>query len=166
MNALKLPLIMRIRRNHALEHATIHVLTQKHRPIKVVGRSTFSGYHLYGDLETDVVAAAAHEAYARLKGGERQIAIHPNCGTNLVTAGSLAGLATFAVLGSSKKRRFELLPNALLAATAAVILAQPLGPQLQTHVTTSADLGELVIKGIHRQDRRGLVVHFVETGLS
>jgi len=166
MNALKLPLVLRIRRNHALEHATIHVLTHKNRPIKVVGRSTFNGFYLYGDLETDEVVAAAFEAHARLKSGEHQLAIHPNCGTNLVATGSLAGLATFAVLGSSKKRRLELLPNALLAATAAVLLAQPLGPQLQTHVTTSADLGELAIKRVRRENRRNLVVHFVETGLS
>jgi hypothetical protein len=164
MNALRLPLVMRIRRNHALEHATIHVLTRRLRPIKVVGRSTFHGYYLYGNLETDMVIDAAQEAYARLKSGDHQIAIHPNCGTNLVASGSLAGLATFAVLSSSKKRRFELLPNALLAATAAVILAQPLGPQLQTHVTTSADLGELVIKGVRREERGSLVVHFIETG--
>jgi hypothetical protein len=164
MNALKLPLVMRIRRNHALEHATIHVLTRRLAPIKVVGRSTFRGFYLYGNLETDMVIEAAQEAYARLKSGEHQIAIHPNCGTNLVASGSLAGLATFAVFSSSKKRRFELLPSALLAATAAVILAQPLGPQLQAHVTTSADLGDLVIKGVQREDRGSLVVHFVETG--
>jgi hypothetical protein len=164
MNALKLPLVLRIRRNHALEHATIHVLTRRLASVKVVGRSTFHGFYLYGNLETDMVVEAAQEAYERLKSGEHQIAIHPNCGTNLVASGSLAGLATFAVLSSSKKRRLELLPNALLAATAAVILAQPLGPQLQTHVTTSADLGDLVIKGVQREDRGSLVVHFVETG--
>jgi hypothetical protein len=164
MNALKWPLIARVRRNHALEHATIHVLTEKHHPLKVVGRSTFTGYYLYGDLSTEAVIEAAQEAYARLQAGEHQLAVHPNCGTNLVTAGSLAGLATFAVLGNSKKRRLELLPNALLAATAALILAQPLGPRLQAYVTTMADLGELTIKGVRREERRGLVIHFVETG--
>ena len=164
MNALNLPLVARMRRNHALEHATIHVLAEKHRPLNVVGRSTFNGYYLYGDLTTEMVTEAAHEALARLKAGEHHLAIHPNCGTNLVTAGSLAGLATFAVLGSSKKRGLSLLPNALLAATAALVLAQPIGPRLQAHVTTLADLGDITIKDVRRIDRRNLVLHFVETG--
>jgi hypothetical protein len=163
MNPLKLPLIARVRRNHALEHATIHVLTEKYRSLKVVGRSSFNGFYLYGDLTTEMVVEAVQEAYARLQAGERHLAIHPNCGTNLVTAGSLAGLATFAVLGNSKKRRVELLPNALLAATAALILAQPLGPRIQARVTTLADLGDLTIKGLRREKRHNLVVHFVET---
>ncbi len=164
MNVLNLPLIARVRRNHALEHATIHVLSEKHRPLTVVGRSTFSGYYIYGDLTTEMVIEAAQEAYARLRAGEHLLAIHPNCGTNLVTAGSLAGLATFAVLGNSKKRRLELLPNALLAATAALILARPIGPRLQAHVTTLADLGDLTLKSVRREERRSLIVHFVETG--
>ena len=164
MNALNLPLIARVRRNHALEHATIHVLSEKRRPINIIGRSTFNGYYVYGDLSTELVTEAAHEAYDRLMAGEHQLAIHPNCGTNLVTAGSLAGLATFAVLGNSKKRGLNLLPNALLAATAALILAQPIGPRLQAHATTLADLGDMTIKDVRRLDRRNLAVHFVETG--
>jgi hypothetical protein len=164
MNALNLPLVARVRRNHALEHATIHVLSEKRRPMNVVGRSAFNGYYLYGDLSTELVIEVAHEAYDRLMAGEHQLAIHPNCGTNLVTAGSLAGLATFAVLGNSKKRGLDLLPNALLAATAALILAQPIGPRLQAYVTTLADLGDMTIKDVRRMDRRNLVVHFVETG--
>lgn len=164
MGLLDFTLIGRVRRNHALEHATIHVLTEKHHRLRVVGRSTFNGFFLYGDLSTEMVVEAAQEAHRRLRAGERHLAVHPKCGTNLVTAGSLAGLATFAVMGSSRRRRLDLLPSALLAATAALILAQPLGPQLQAHITTWADLGDLTIKGVQRKDRGGLTVHFVETG--
>ena len=96
MSALDVPLVARIRRNHALEHATIHVLAKKHRSLRIVGRSTLNGYYLYGNLTTEAVIEAAQEAHSRLRAGEYHLAIHPNCGTNLVTAGSLAGLATFA----------------------------------------------------------------------
>ena len=164
MNPLNLSLVARVRRNHALEHATIHVLTEKHRSLSVVGRSTPSGFYLYGNLTTEMVVEAAQEALARLRAGEHHLAIHPKCGTNLVTAGSMAGLATFVVLGGSKKRRIDLLPSALLAATAALLLAQPIGPLLQARVTTLADLGDLTIKGVRREERRNLMVHFVETG--
>jgi hypothetical protein len=163
MNVLDLPLIARVRRNHALEHATIHVLTEKHRPLKVVGRSTFSGYYLYGNLATGTVTEAAHEALARLRAGEHHLAVHPNCGTNIVTAGSLAGLATFAVLSNSKKRRIESLPSALLAATTALLLAQPLGAKLQANVTTMADPGDLKITEIRCEERGNVMVHFIAT---
>jgi hypothetical protein len=163
MNVLDLPLIARVRRNHALEHATIHVLTEKYRPLKVVGRSTFNGYYLYGNLTTGTVAEAAHEALARLRAGEHHLAVHPNCGTNIVTAGSLAGLATFAVLSNSKKRRIESLPSALLAATTALFLAQPLGAKLQANVTTMADLGDLTITEIRCEERGNVMVHFIAT---
>ena len=164
MNFLNLPFLARVRRNHAMEHATIHVLTEKYRPLKVVGRSTFKGFYLYGDLTTNMVATAAHEALSRLRAGERHLAVHPNCGTNLVTAGSLAGLATFAALSGKKKRSWDMLPNALVAATAALIMAQPLGPLLQAHVTTMADVGDLSIKDVRREERGNIVLHFVETG--
>jgi hypothetical protein len=165
MNILNLPFISRLRRNHALEHATIHILSAKRHPLSVVGRAALNGYYLYGDLDTEVVKEAAGEALTRLQAGEDHLAIHPNCGTNVVAAGSLAGLATFLVLGSHKKKwSFELLPNALLAATAALILSQPVGPRLQAHVTTLADLEDLMIKDVRREIRRNLVIHFVETG--
>ena len=164
MNFLNLPLLARVRRNHAMEHATIHVLTTKYRPLKIVGRSTFKGFYLYGDLTTNMVATAAHEALSRLRAGEHHLAVHPNCGTNLVTAGSLAGLATFAALSGKKKRSWDMLPNALVAATAALIMAQPLGPLLQAHVTTMANVGGLVIKDVRREEHHNVILHFVETG--
>ncbi len=164
MPILDFPLIKRVRRNHALEHATIHVLSEKHRSLKIVGRSTFSGFYLYGNLTTAMVLDAAQDACARLRAGEQHLAIHPNCGTNLVTAGSMAGLATFAVLGNTKKRRLEMLPTALLAATMALILARPIGPRFQEHFTTLADLGDMTVRGVRREERGSIVVHFVETG--
>jgi hypothetical protein len=163
MSLLDLPLVARVRRNHALEHATIHVLTEKHRPVRVVGRSTLYGFYLYGNLTAPMVSEAAHEALARLQAGEHHLAVHPNCGTNLVASGSLAGLATFAVLSNSKKRRLDLLPSAFLAATTALLLAQPIGPLLQARVTTLADLSNLTITDVRRQERGNTVVHFVAT---
>jgi hypothetical protein len=77
---------------------------------------------------------------ARLRAGEENLALHRNCGTNFVTAGVLTGLAAgLAMLGSGGRVRdkLERLPLAMLLATAALILAQPLGFVLQERVTTS-----------------------------
>lgn len=158
-----LSLFIRLRRNHALEHATIHVLAEKKHVVGIVGRSTFGGYYLYGKLDTETVRQAAQDALERLRAGQHRLAIHPNCGTNLVTSGSMAGLATFAVVSGDKKRRFELLPNALLAAIVALILSRPLGAWVQAHITTLADPGALTIQDVRCEKRRNLLIHFVKT---
>ena len=59
---LDLPLILETRRNHALEHATIHVLGGRYPHVHLVGRSTASGFYIYGPLATQEVAGAASEA--------------------------------------------------------------------------------------------------------
>jgi len=74
--------ISRTRRNHSLEHATIHVLSKKFPNVTLAGMSSPSGFTLIGDVATEDVAEAAIEALRRLREGESQLALHPNCGTN------------------------------------------------------------------------------------
>jgi hypothetical protein len=103
------------------------------------------------------VASAATEALARLQSGERNLAIHPGCGTNYLVAGAMGGtLAWMSFLGarSSRDRMARLLP-AILMATFGFILAQPVGPLVQEHVTTSGDPGNMVIEG-HVRDKAAL----------
>jgi len=156
-------LIARIRRNHGLEHATIHVLTQRNPSLRVVGRTMPGGFYLYGDLTTKEVRSAVGQAIARLQHGETHLALHPHCGTNLATAGVLAGLAAFIVLLPRSRRRIDQLPFAILAATLATIAAQPLGFILQSRFTTTPDVQRLIVKRITRRQQNRLTVHFVET---
>ena len=52
-----------IRRNHALEHATIAVLANKlGHDVRLVGRATRNGFYLYGDMPTEGVRGATTEA--------------------------------------------------------------------------------------------------------
>jgi len=161
MNILEIPLIARIRRNHALEHATIHVLTEHNPRRHLMGRTTERGFYLFGEVETEEVAAAVSEALARLQGGEHSLAVHPRCGTNLATAGVLAGLSSFVAMSGRSKSRLAKLPQVVLAATMAVMAAQPLGLALQKHVTTSPEVEGVTIEEITRQRRGSVVVHEV-----
>jgi hypothetical protein len=165
-----LRLISRVRRNHALEHATIHALSERYRNLRLVGRSSLWGFYIYGDVPTDGVIAAAQEGLRRLKAGQRRMAIHPNCGSNLAVAGTLAGLGAFLALGvgstgraRSRLERLARLPFAFAAATLGIVLAQPLGAALQAHVTTQADVGDLHIVGITQERKAGVLVHHVRT---
>jgi hypothetical protein len=167
---LDLPLISRVRRNHALEHATMQVLGERHPNLRLMGRSSLWGFHVYGDADTEDILGAAREGLRRLKVGERGIAIHPHCGSNYVVAGTVAGLSAFLALGGlSRSRRESLLdrlarlPMACATATLGIILSRPLGTALQAHVTTDADVGDLRVAGITRNERAGSAIHFVRT---
>ncbi|MFV2043192.1 MAG: DUF6391 domain-containing protein [Anaerolineales bacterium] len=161
------PLLLRIRRNHGLEHATIHMLSAKYPRIPIAGRADANGFLILGRLPTDAIAESADEAAARLRAGEEHLAIHPNCGTNFLTAAVLAGLACFAtLLGGRTDRardRLERLPLAILATVLALIIAQPIGSAAQRHVTTSSEIGGLRIGEVQQLRRGRTTVHRVRT---
>lgn len=166
-NLLNQPLLMRIRRNHGLEHATIHMLSAKYPRTPIAGRADAKGFVILGRLSTDAIAESAEEAAARLRAGEEHLAIHPNCGTNFLTAAVLAGLACFAtLLGGRTDRtrdRLERLPLAIFATILALIIAQPIGSAAQRHVTTSGEIGALRIAGIQQLRSGRTTVHRVRT---
>lgn len=136
-----------VRCNHALEHATISVLMAKLGPnVRLMGRAAVDGFYVYGNVSTEMVARAANEGLSRLKGGDRSMAVSPLCGTNLVTAGFLAGVAS--MLAMRRKNGVDSLLRVLLAATTAVVLAQPLGRLVQQYVTTSYDVSGFSISEV------------------
>jgi hypothetical protein len=167
---LNQPTLSRIRRNHGLEHATIHLLSQQYPQRPFVGRSDPGGFYIYGKVETSLLEELVHDALERLRQGEHQLAIHPNCGTNLVTSGFLAGGASFiALMGSDRegwRRRLDRLPNAILLTMGALLLAQPLGRAAQRHVTVQANPEDLEVLGVHRVGEDPRPFHRVVTSTS
>ncbi len=151
---LSIPYIRRTRRNHGLEHATVHVLGKP-----VSGRSDAGGFWIMGDVETDELERAAREALRRMQNGEHKLAVHPNCGTGLVTTGIMATLAGMAGTVGMKRNVNDYmarLPTVVLLTIGAIILSQPLGLQLQEHFTTLGDPGDLQILDIKREQMTGL----------
>lgn len=154
MNILETAPISTVRRNHGLEHATVHVLTAKDPTIRLVGRADTNGFYIYGDVPTDALEAAAHEAVERMQNGEGGLAVHPRCGTNLVVAGLLTAVAAVVALG--RKPSLRRIPDAILATTLAAFVAQPLGLSVQEHITTSSKAAGARITGV-RQEQMGRV---------
>jgi hypothetical protein len=148
----------------------MQILGERCSELRVVGRSAISGFYVYGDVRTADLLDAAREGLRRLKAGQRDMAIHPHCGSNYAVAGAIAGVGAFLALGGlSRSRRKSFLdrlarlPLACAVATLALIVSRPLGPALQAHVTTQPDVGDLSVDGITRQERAGTAVHFVRT---
>jgi hypothetical protein len=155
-------MIAAVRRNHALEHATVSILLGRvGQHTRLVGRASIDGFYIYGNVPADKISECAAEGLARLKRGESHLAVSPLCGTNLAVAGILAGLASLLAVGN--RRRFERLPNVLAAAVLAVVSAQPLGRLVQKHVTTSTDLERLEIVGVTSVGRGLIPLHKVKT---
>jgi hypothetical protein len=162
---LDLPHILATRRNHALEHATIHILSAKYPDRHMAGHSNPTGFFIIGNVSTEDLKAAAHEAWTRLRAGESKLAIHPGCGTNLATSMLMSGtMAWFPMSGAKSLRsRLWLLPFAIGFGVLGFALSRPLGPRLQEKVTTEADLGDLQIEAIVPVRKRGVAVHRVIT---
>ena len=165
-SVLETPVISRVRRNHGLEHATLHVLSERNPRVSVAGHSNIRGFWILGEVSSEEVQSAVQEALHRLQNGEHKLAVHPNCGTNIVTSGVFAGVAgALAMLGAGKRLRdkLERIPLAATLATLALILAQPLGLLLQERVTTSGIPGSLKVVEIVPTKRGRLTAHRVVT---
>ncbi len=157
---------MHVRCNHALEHATLHVLQQKSKKIQLGGISDAGGFWIYGDIDATKLMEAAQEAQQRLTDGEQELAIHPNCGTN-IAVGALAGggLAWLSFLGAQGKfgKWLRRLPLAVLLGVVGYKLARPYGPKLQEQITTNADVSGLEIIEVVKHDVMGYPLHRVKT---
>jgi hypothetical protein len=160
------PGISNIRRNHGLEHATLHVLAQRHPEMSLAGHSSASGFWLLGEVSTEEVRSAVSEALDRMRKGEHELAVHTNCGTNFVTSGTIAGLAGAMAMAGTGKRwqdKLERLPLAAGLATVALILAHPLGLKLQERVTTCGVPGSLEVLDIIPSKRGRITAHHIIT---
>ena len=174
--------LLTVRQVHALEHATVWVLSELGRsPLasssaqassapstsapsteQLGGMSTERGFYLYGAVDPVTVEWAVHRALQRLVAGEWDLAVHPRCGTN-VSVGILltAGLAIGANLLLPKDPLGQLLGLGL-AATAAAGLAPDFGSLAQRYLTTAIPFN-LAVQGVTAsRDRLGHPVHFVQ----
>jgi hypothetical protein len=150
-----------VRQNHALEHATIVLLNKRHPEARLSGVSFAAGYFVFGDVPTEEVRAAADQALGRLRGGEPEMAIHERCGTNLAVAGMLTGLSAMTV--ARMRRPFNTFNNVIMASTASLVLARPLGLLVQKYVTTRTPGPTMRISNVRRLMFLGSPAHFVST---
>lgn len=144
----------KVRRNHGIEHATVHVLSESIPDLSVVGRADGSGFAVIGNVNPEALASAAQEALRRMQNGQGDLAVHPRCGTMLVTAGVMTALAAFLALG--RRPKLSRLPDAVVATTLAAFLAQPAGLALQKYVTTSPNVQAARFIGVTPKNFAGM----------
>ena len=164
-NFLELPFILETRRNHALEHATLHVLAEKYPDRHMAGHSNPTGFFILGNLPIEDVTNAVTQALTRLRAGESELAIHAGCGTNLATTLLLSGTFAWFVLRGAKSTlgRIFRLPFAVAFALLGFVLSQPLGPVIQQKITTDANMGDLQVVEVRETMQGRVIAHRVIT---
>jgi hypothetical protein len=165
--------ILMARQVHALEHATVWVLSEMaahhdrgdgNRPDNEAlgGLSTERGFYLYGQVGSEQLRGAVYRALERLRDGEWNLAVHPRCGTNLsvtllVTAGLLLGTHLLLPRGPV----FQLLGLGLAASTACQ-LAPALGVPAQKYLTTAIPFNLEIVRISPKRDLWGHPGYFVQ----
>ena len=150
-----------VKQNHALEHATIVLLSKKYPDVRLAGISFAAGFFVFGDLPTEAIYPAAQEALNLLRTTSPELAIHERCGTNLAVTGLLTSLSAMTV--ARMRRPYGSFNNVVLATTAALILSRPLGLTVQRHVTTQTPNASMTILGVKPMSLFGTPAHFVST---
>ena|SRR5579859_3139009 len=151
----------RVRQNHALEHATFTILARMVPSLNASARSSGDGFIIFGDVDLGVLRRALDEALARLQAGEAELAIHPNCGTNLAVGISLVTLGTLLGLTSSRTR--TRVATAAASSVAGWAAARPLGEYVQRHFTTLPDVRGVRVTDIVRRKFLGMTFIDVRT---
>jgi hypothetical protein len=151
----------RIRQNHALEHATITILSGMVSDLRISARSNSNGFVIFGDVDLGALRRALDEALRRLQAGEAELAIHPNCGTNLAVGVSLMTLGT--MLGMTSSRMRTRVASAAASSMAGLLAARPLGELVQKHITTLPDLEGVRVTDIFRRKFFGFTLIEVRT---
>lgn len=167
--------ILMLRQVHALEHATVWMLSEKDRPISpqtientypqdndlLGGLSTDQGFYLYGQVDNLALQKAVRMALRKLKAGEWNLALHPRCGTNLsvnmfLTAGFALGAHLLLPRGP-----IEQLIGLGLSAAVATQLAPDLGMLAQKYLTTAIPFNLELADISTTQDVWGRSAYFV-----
>ena len=166
--------LLMLRQVHALEHATVWVLSEMHSRASssedttdnesLGGLSTERGFYLYGNVHQSDLQTAAERALCRLKNGQWHLAVHPRCGTNvsvgLVVMGGLM-LATSAIL---PREPISQLLGLGLAANAAFNVTPDLGVYVQKYLTTAIPFNLEIEKIYPTKDLWGRHSYFVQLG--
>jgi hypothetical protein len=145
-----------LRRNHALEHATIVVMMEREPGRRLNGFSTDEGFFVQGVRSMEEVDSAAREALRRLRSGQWRLAIHRNCGTTIVAANLLAAGFFLASLGLGIYMGWPLYLLIVGAVVLSFLLRVPFSLLLQRFVTTDADLSNAEVGWVEPANPRDL----------
>ena len=162
-----IPPIAQMRKNHALEHTTINLLESAAPEKGFSGWSIHNGFWILGHCDIQTIQETVDLALAKLRNGQKQLAIHPSCGTNLMMSGLLTAIGALVTLRGTKKEseRISRLSSLVLVSGAMLQLSKPLGPWVQANITVDPDMTGISVIGIDTGEIGSVPCYFVRTEL-
>lgn len=173
--------VIMVRQVHALEHATVWVLSNltrssRNSPVSwfgttnstaaddelLGGLSTERGFYLYGEVDSENLSRAVQTALRRLTSGEWELAIHPRCGTNLSVGMVLTTSLTLGAAFLLPRGPIEQILGMGAAALTAAYLTPELGLWAQRYITTAIPFNLAIANISSIRDHLGRPAHFVE----
>ena len=155
--------IDRIRRNHALEHATVSLLLERGTAPPAGGYSAPGGFLIWSKTDPHVITDTARDALQLLNEGHSDLAISAHCGTNFVAAAILGGLA--ASVAGRGRGLWPLIRGAAAGLIVAGTLSQPVGKFMQRSFTVKSDPGCTEIRSARVLMRSPVSVVWISTVL-
>ena len=153
-----------VRRNHALEHATIARLLERGVAPPLGGYALPGGFVVWSKASPTEVLDAAHEALHLLREGHSDLAVSSYCGTNLVAASLLGGLAAF--VAGQGRGLWPRVRGAAVGLMVASMLSQPVGKFIQRRLTTHAEVHDVDITSTRVLKISPISVVWLSTGAS
>jgi hypothetical protein len=156
------------RRNHALEHATIHYL-ERDGADTFGGRAQRGGFQVYGRTTPSRIREAFEEVAVRVQGRMAIPHVSPRCGSNLITTLALGVLLLAAASLVSVWLQPPLVVRAALLLAAIGVFVRwrvRVGNWLQARYFMATDFDEVAVRDIRKvrgSNRGGRVVHLVRT---
>ncbi len=164
-----------IRQIHALEHATVWMLSNSTSLSRtklttsylsadnetIGGLSTEKGFYLYGEINPLKLQQAVKAGLTRLQKGEWNLALHPRCGTNSSVAMLLTAGMTMTAHFTLPREPIHQLMGMGLATLAANYLAPDIGIYVQKYLTTSIPFNLKLHKITKIVDKSGNSGYFV-----
>lgn len=173
--------ILMVRQVHALEHATVWVLSNltrspRNSPMSwfgattstpaddelLGGMSTERGFYLYGEVDPEDLSRAVQTALRRLTSGEWELAVHPRCGTNLSVGIVLTTSLTLGAAFLLPRGPIEQILGMGAAALTAAYLTPELGLWAQRYITTAIPFNLAIANISSMRDPQDRPAHFVE----
>ena len=160
--------ILMLRQVHALEHATVWVLsesvTRKTQADnqQLGGLSTEQGFYLYGDVNISDLRRAVNLALHRLNSGEWNLAVHPRCGTNLSVETILTAALAVGMHLLLPRGPIEQLIGLGMAATTAAEISPDVGYMVQKYLTTAIPFNLAITNIAPTQDDEGQAAYFIK----
>lgn len=134
-----------VRRNHAIEHATVNVLEERYGSQLMDGCATPEGFRIRAAIDPALLLDAAREGLLRLQRGDRALAINQRCATALVLSHLTLGSSLITMLLTTQ----TVSPlNLVLVLILSVFLTPKISRLSQRFLTTSMDVKGMSIGAV------------------